>query len=225
MCFVGDRRHTEEMVLGEMPVDPDAPYALGNPGEIDRRRAMLTLPHIAPLVAYAQQMTMRMGTGYEIPNFDPCDGGTNAAALLLLAAPGRKAVGSGYVSRNNPDPSAKTMCTLLAAAGLPRGATLLWNVVPWYVGGDSTIRPVTRSDLATALPFTSELIALLPRLKAVVLLGRKAQAAKAHIARLTNARVFESHHPSQRVMNRWPERRAEMLDTFRSLASFLEDGA
>ncbi len=196
-----------------MGVDPDLPYALDDPEEIARRRAMLSLPHIAPLVEYAQQIIIRLGSGYEIPYFDPCDGGINAQALFLLEALRRKAVGSSFISRNNPDPSAKTMCTLLAVAALPRGATLLWNVVPWYVGSDSTIRPVTKSDIAAALPFVTELIALLPNLKAIVLVGHKAQTIKHQLARLTNARLFECHHPSQRVMNRWPGRRAEMLDT------------
>jgi uracil-DNA glycosylase len=208
-----------------MTVNPDSPYALSKPEEIYRRRAMLTLPHIAPLIEYAQQIATRMGSGYEIPYFDPCDGGINAEALFLLEAPGRKAMGSGFISRNNPDPSAKTMCTLLAAAAIPRNATLLWNVVPWYVGGDSSIRPVTKSDIGTALPLITELIVLLPHLKAVVLVGRKAQKVKFQLARMTNARLFESYHPSQRVMSRWPERRAEILDTFRSLASFLRTGA
>lgn len=205
-----------------MTADPDFPYALSNPEEIDRRRAMLTLPHIAPLIGYARQIATRMGNSYEIPYFDPCDGGIHAKALFLLEAPGRRAVGSGFVSRNNPDPSAKTMCTLLAAAVIPRSATLLWNIVPWYVGGDSNIRPVTKLDIATALPFITELIALLPHLQAIVLIGHKAQNVKIQLARLTNARLFESHHPSQRVMNRWPERRAEILVTFRNLASFLQ---
>jgi hypothetical protein len=105
---------------------------------------MLTLPHIAPLVEYVQQTTIRMGSNYEIPYFDPCDGGINAQALFLLEAPGRKAVGSNFISRNNPDPSAKTMCTLLATVALPRYSTLLWNIVSWYVGNDSSIRPVTQ---------------------------------------------------------------------------------
>ncbi len=206
-------------------VDPDLPYALGNPEEIERRRAMLTLPHIVPLVEYAQQIATRMGSGYEIPHFDPCDGGVNAKVLFLLEAPGRKAMASGFISRNNPDPSAKTICTLLAVAAIARSVTLLRNIVPWYVGDDLAIWPVTELDIATALPFFTELIALLPHLRAVVLLGRKAQNVKSQLVRMTNAQLFESHHPSQRVMNRWPERRAEMSDTFRRLASFLRNGA
>ena len=208
-----------------MTVDPDSPYALDNPGEIERRQAMLSLPHIAPLIDYAQHITARTGSSHEIPLFDPCDGGIYAEALFLLEAPGRKAVGSNFISRNNPDPSARTMCTLLAKAELPRKATLLWNIVPWYIGNESTIRSVTKSDINAALPFVEGLINLLPDLKAIALVGRKAQSAKFQLAQLTSARLFETHHPSRRVMNRWPERRGEMLDTFRSLASYLKGKA
>jgi uracil-DNA glycosylase len=208
-----------------MHPDPDSPYALRDPEEIARRRRMVSLPHIAPLVAYARAIIGTVGTGYEIPYFDPCDGGINAEALFLLEAPGRKAVGSGFVSRNNPDPSAKMMCTSLAAAGIPRRRTLLWNIVPWYVGDDSAIRAITKSDISIALPFLTELVVMLPNLKAIVLVGRKAQNVKSEVARMTTVQLFESHHPSQRVMNRWPERRSEISDTFRSLASFLGNGS
>jgi len=208
-----------------MVTDPDSPYALRDLDEIKRRLAMLTLPHIAPLIAYAQQITAKLGDSYQIPYFDPCDGGTHAKVLFLLEAPGRKAVGSSFISRNNPDPSARNMCTLLNTAELPRTATLLWNIVPWYVGSESRIRAVKKSDVVTAIPFLKELIDLLPNLKAIVLVGRKAQSAKSQIIQLTSARFFESHHPSQQVMNRWPERRNEMLVTFKSLADFLKNGS
>ncbi len=207
-----------------MIIDPDSPYTLIEPDEVKRRLATLTLPHIAPLIAYTQQITTKLGSTYEIPYFDPCDGGIEAKALFLLEAPGRKAVGSNFISRNNPDPSARTMCTLLSQAGLLRKTTLLWNIVPWYIGNESSIRPATKSDITTALPFVQGLINLLPNLQAIVLIGRKAQSSKLQLTQLTNARLFESYHPSQRVMNRWPERRAEILETFRNVAAFLRNG-
>ena len=207
-----------------MVMDTNSPYILIEPDEVKRRLAMLTSPHIAPLITYAQQIMARLGSNYQIPYFDPCDGGIHSEVLFLLEAPGRKAIGSSFISRNNPDPSARNMCTLLDAAGLPRTTTLLWNIVPWYVGSEEKIRAVKKSDITTAIPFLKELINFLPNLKAIVLVGRKAQSAKSQIIQLTSARFFESHHPSQQVMNRWPERRVEMLDTFKSLAAFLKNG-
>ena len=40
------------------------------------------------------------------------------------------------------------------------------------------------------------LLRLFPRLRAVVLVGRKVQSARAHLGRLTGARVFPMLHPS-----------------------------
>lgn len=46
----------------------------------------------------------------ELPCFDPYDGGIHAKALFLLEAPGPKAVSSTFISRNNPDPTARNIC-------------------------------------------------------------------------------------------------------------------
>lgn len=212
-------------------IDPDSPYTLSEPDEVKRRLAMLRLPHIAPLVAYTQKITARLGDNYQIPYFDPYDGGIHAKVLFLLEAPGRKAVealgvsiGSGFISRNNPDPSAKNMCNLLKAAGIPRTDTLLWNIVPWYVGSNSKIRAVKKSDIETALSFFKELIDFLPNLKAIVLVGRKAQSAKSQLAHLASTRFFESYHPSLQVINRSPERYNEILGTFKNIGAFLKNG-
>jgi uracil-DNA glycosylase len=61
-------------------------------------------------------------------------------------------------------------------------------------------------EIAAARPFLAEFITLLPHLKAIVLVGRKAQRIAPEILRWSNVRVFETHHPSQKVVNRWPER-------------------
>jgi hypothetical protein len=65
----------------------------------------------------------------------------------LLEAPGGRAVGSGFVSRNNPDETAKNFFLLNQEAGLPRSRTVTWNVVPWYVGSGEKIRAVTDADI------------------------------------------------------------------------------
>jgi hypothetical protein len=116
------------------------------------------------------------------------------------------------------------MCHLLAEAAIPRKASLLWNSVPWYIGVASNIRAATSVDIAGASPFFAEFIALLlPHRKAIVLVGRKAQRIAPEIRHLRNGRLFETHHPSQKVINRWPGRQQEMLDTYCSLALFLQN--
>lgn len=151
------------------------------------------------------------GLGRAIPYFDPLDGGVNAKCLFLLEAPGPRAVESGFISRNNPDPTARNWLVMLKEAGLRRKDTVLWNIVPWYVGDKGRIRPVRRSDLGKALPYVRELLGLLPSLRTVVLVGRKAQLARKDIARFTEVKIRETLHPSPLVLNRDPINRKRIL--------------
>jgi uracil-DNA glycosylase len=219
----GYKGRGNEGLTKKMTSDPNSPYALKSVDEIDRRLKLLALPHVSPLIEYIQHATAKIGGGYEIPYFDPCDGGINASVLILLEAPGRKAVGSNFISRNNPDPSARNMCRFLAEAGLSRNNTVLWNIVPWYLGTASKIRAVKKSDIEKALPFVVELISLLPDLKAIILVGRKAQSAKPRLVPITDAEFFECPHPSLQALNRNPKYRTEMLNTFVKVSEFLRE--
>jgi uracil-DNA glycosylase len=222
--LVRNWNHDGPFRFRKMTIDSDSANALRNTEEIDRRMGMLTLQHIAPLIDYARKTATKLGSGHEIPHFDPCDGGINAQILILLEAPGRKAVGSNFISRNNPDPSARNICDLLSEAEIPRSATLLWNIVPWYVGTQSKIRAVRNSDIEVAMPFVRELISLLPHLKAIVLVGRKAQSAKLRLAPLTTGRFFECPHPSLQALNRNPRHRRDIAKCFESVSAFIREG-
>lgn len=197
------------------------PFALKDTTERKRRAAMLSLPHVQPLADYLRRMKNAQGASCEMPYFDPCDGGVRAKTLFLLEAPGPKAVGSAFVSRNNPDQTARNINELLREAGLPREDTLLWNIVPWYVGDGQKIRPVTSEDIEEASLYLEELIDLLPDLRAIVLVGEKAKSARGRIQRLTRAKIFEAPHPSPKVFNIWPEKREEMQKMLNALTAFL----
>src|SRR5712672_3162541 len=99
----------------------DAPKLLANPLANTERLARLHDAHIAPLTAFVENLRAELGTAYQIPYFDPWDGGTSARILYLLEAPGSKAVRSGFISRNNPDETAKNFHKLNAEAGVRRG--------------------------------------------------------------------------------------------------------
>ena len=105
------------------------PYALSFEAERERRAAMLEQSHIKPLIKYLADVKARHPEK-ELPYFDPCDGGIGAKTLFLLEAPGPKAVGSTFISRNNPDPTARNLCELLLEANIARADTLIWNIVP-----------------------------------------------------------------------------------------------
>ena len=187
----------------------DEPYALNAPAERARRTAMLNQPHIAPLAQYAAKINAEHPEK-ELPCFDPCDGGTGAKALFLLEAPGPKAVGSTFISRNNPDPTARNLCELLLEANIARADTLIWNIVPWYVGDGTRIRAVNKEDIKQSLPRLESLLRLLPDLKVIVLLGKKAQSARHEIEQLTSVTIIETPHPSARVFNMWPDKKDEL---------------
>lgn len=207
------------------PTSADAaeqPYALASPDERARRAALLDAPHVKPLTDYLKQIREEQGDGYDMPAFDPCDGGIHARVLMLLEAPGPRAVGSAFISRNNPDPTARNLCELLAKSGIPRQDTVIWNIVPWYVGdGQGRIRAVTRRDIGEALPYLDDLIALLPQLQVIVLVGQKAQSAAAEIRSRTNLPFVNMPHPSARVFNVWPDKRVEAQDALAQVVRML----
>jgi len=165
---------------------------------------MLSEPHIAPLTKFVANLRERHDSSRKFPDFDPCDGGVDATILFLLEKPGpmtdalRKGKsGSGFVSRNNDDFTAEWICRFMKCALIPRRSTLIWNVIPWW---DEHISFDKKADLAVALPALDSLLwgepRLLPQLHTVVLVGRTAEKARAH---LRDLRVIPSPHPSPKV--------------------------
>ena len=125
---------------------------------------------------------------------------------------------SGFVSRNNPDPTARNLANLLAQAELPRSVTVIWNVVPWYIGSDAKIRSANASDVEAGQRSLLALLRLLPKVREVVLVGRKAQRARPALSARGKLRLTDCPHPSNQVFNRWPEKRTEALRAFQSVA-------
>lgn len=194
----------------------DEPYALQDEREQLRRLEMLSLPHVRPLRDFVE----RIGRAQHIvPYPDPCDGGIQAKVLLLLEAPGPRAVESGFISRNNADRTARSMCGLLSKATIPRRHTMLWNIVPWFVGRDGRIRPVTRADVQVSFPYLRELVDMLTELRLIVLMGRKSQSAEGQILQIVAPHVQQTRtwHPSPRVFARWPEKEKEIQELFNSI--------
>jgi hypothetical protein len=83
---------------------------------------MLWEPHIAPLTAYVA--TLRDRGMSEVPDFDPLDSGKDARVLFLFEKPGPKTSevggGSGFISRNNDDPTAEATFRFMQEANIPR---------------------------------------------------------------------------------------------------------
>lgn len=171
----------------------------------ERRRAMLDVPHLRPLLSLVADLRRR--PGIEVPDFDPLDGGSGARLLFLFEKPGPMTdpsrpgmrAGSGFVSRNNDDATAEATWHFMAEAGIPRETTVTWNVIPWWNG---TVA-IGSGELEAGLEATARLIGLLPELRGVVLVGKKAGRAQAFFEKM-GLHVAASPHPSPRVRAAYP---------------------
>ena len=207
-----------------MQAKADTPKSLGDSIVLAARRAQLNDAHVALLTQYVEMLRARVGSAAAIPDFDPWDGGVNADVLFLLEAPGAKAVQSGFVSRNNPDETAKNFFLLNQEVGIARERTVLWNIVPWYIGTGIRIRPANRADIAQGIGPLAELLPLLPALRAIVLVGQKPGAARRAIVELRpQVRIFDTPHPSPLFVNNKPGNRGRLLGALNDVASFLGD--
>jgi hypothetical protein len=176
---------------------------------------------MASLTEYVNRIRSDRGLSERIPYFDPLDGGVMAKALFLLEAPGPKAVMTGFISRNNPDPSARNFLHLLAEAGIERRDSILWNIVPWYLGDGNRIRGAKIGDITEGAFYLPKLFELLPCIRLVVLVGRKAQRAKRVVSMPSGVEVRETLHPSNQVVTCWPEKRRQIEKDLRGIAKHL----
>jgi uracil-DNA glycosylase len=169
---------------------------LADPVQLLARREALTVSHVAPLADFAA--ALRRATGRGVPDADPADGGVTARLLLLLETPGPAIGLTGFVSRDNPAPTARNLRRFLAAAGLERRETLIWNTVPFVIQVPGTgNRSPSRAECAAGLALLPGLLDLLPALEVVVLAGRAAAAAAPVLAAVRpGLPVLRMPHPS-----------------------------
>ncbi len=201
----------------------DHPRTLRGPESRLLRISMLDAPHMAPLTEYTSNLR-KMGYG-EVPEFDPLDGGIEALVLFLFEKPGPMTAnsssgrrnGSGFISRNNDDPTAEATFNFMRTAGILRSQTIIWNVIPWW----NKTRKVTSSELGEGVRYVKELIELLPKLRAVVFVGQKAVKARRHFTD-TGLYLFSSDHPSPLVRANFPERWSAIPSDWAKIIPVLE---
>jgi len=224
---------TPDLQSGHMlPDKPVSPRSLKNSEVREKRFALLSEPHIYRLTKFVDDLRERAGTKNcfgkaGLPHFDPYDGGSEAQCLFLLLAPGRHAIndglqhkGSGFVSRDNDDMTAENLfCATKAdevqrrtgwregcrGTNFPRQETVLWNVIPWYLGTEENIEDPTSTEMEEGVACLRSLLdrRLLPNLKVVVPFGGAAQdAVKKHYPDLhRNWVVVPNRHPGQQSLN------------------------
>lgn len=200
----------------------DMPKCLRDRAQCNARLALLRSPEMVRLTEFVESLRLKASED-GVPFFDPLDGGTRAECLFLLEAPGPKAVCSGFVSRNNPDETAKNWFELNLAAGIDRRRTVIWNIVPWYIGCKGSIRPATTADIERGLPYLRDVIGLLPALRVVVLVGRKASKARRSLEDwVPQARVLQLPHPSPMFINRRLQNRDLVLQGLQQVRQVLD---
>lgn len=187
------------------PPEPTAPKTLADPAALAARRDWVEAPHIAPLRAMARTIAAERGAA--VPDPDPLDGGIAARLLLLLETPGPAIFRTGFVSRDNPTGTAANLFRFLAAAGIARRDTLIWNAIPWVIHAEGALnRAPRRAEVRDAAPCLAPLFALLPNLAVVVLAGRVAGEARDAVAQLRpDLPVIAIPHPSPTYVCTAPE--------------------
>ena len=168
----------------------------------EQRATLLSLPHVASLTEYAKGLRAVWG---DVPDFDPLDGGTRARALFLLEKPGPRASSSGFISRENDDPTAAAVFGFMQQAGIPRELSCIWNIVPGWNG----TRRINGPELGAGVACVETLLKLLPELRVIVLVGKKAHRAEP-LLQDRGIAILKSWHPS-------PINRAAAPEKWRSI--------
>ncbi|HCM9306944.1 TPA: uracil-DNA glycosylase [Enterobacter hormaechei subsp. steigerwaltii] len=186
-------------------VFPTEPKSLKHESNIRYRQSLLTLSHMQPLTAYVENLRKRLGDNVFIPDFDPLDGGINAEFIFLFEKPGPQTDsrngGSGFISRDNNDETAKSVFDFMGQIGLERSRTLLWNTIPAW--DDS--RAFKGFHVRDGIKFLDGLLPLLPNLKTIILVGKQAQKARKGL-KARGYDVAVSDHPSPLVKARHRQR-------------------
>lgn len=217
----GERPHDQLTTSTGIPLFRARDQVLASDEAVKARHARSLEPHMAPLQALAERISASRDAPDGVPRFDPLDGGINARVLLLQEAPGPRAVGSGFISFDNPDQTAANARHACESAGLSRLDVVRWNAVPWYLGNEegTKIRPATREDVKRAEPWLAELLELLPRLEVVVLMGKNAQRLAPVIERIgPHLRVEKTSHCSPLALNTSRDRRPALIEKLRDVA-------
>jgi uracil-DNA glycosylase len=171
------------------------------------------------LEQFVSKIRSDLGSPEAVPGFDPMNGNEQAKFLFLLEAPGPQALKTGKISFDNPDPSARNFKRQLEEAGVQRGEIAIWNIVPWYLGTPdrASIRAATGEDVRRGMAYLPQLLAALPRLEAIVLVGSAARKAHVFLSTITRARILACHHTSARAQQANARAATENVAVFRML--------
>lgn len=194
---------------------------LRTPADRLQRATLLDQPAFRALEASRREIEARFGP---TPHADPLDGGAAASLLLLLETPGPSQEQPRFVSRDNPTGTARNLRRFTTEAGLARADTLIWNVVPWHIHAPGARnRAPRRAEIAAGLALLPGFLALLPRLRVIVMAGRVAGLARPLLeAGHPHRVVLAMPHPSPTYVCTSPEIGRRIAETLRRAAELLQ---
>jgi uracil-DNA glycosylase len=161
------------------------------------KQARLRAAHVAPINDFVDEIAHERGA--HVPYVDPDSGGIHARVLFVLESPaGPAALGSGMLSADNDDETAKNVWKAYQDSDLPRGYGLHWNAVPWYLGDAKKNKTPSAADVELGRQYLLRLIHLAPGIRVVLAMGKKAQKSVAGASDALLDRdilVIECPHP------------------------------
>ena len=178
--------------------------------------------HMMTLTEYVQNLRDRTPDAF-IPNFDPEDGGLEAKILFLYEKPSRKTDpregGSGFISQDNNDETARATKRFLREAGIDRKDVIFWNAIPAWNG----TRKITKKETRYSAEQLTELLKILRNVRSIVLVGKRAHNAVKNLKLREQYSVTDCLHPSpinrntrksewENIPNCWREAAAKLRD-------------
>lgn len=211
---VTTKKHASSMMSPKLPTGfSSQPKRHKEPEFLAAKKARLREPHVAPINEFVDRIKSELRAELavagpdgpspppvNVPYVDPDSGGVAAKVLFVLESPaGPAALGSGMLSADNDDPTAKNVWTAYESSGMPRTLGLHWNAVPWYVGNGKKNAGITKAQVERGRRYLVDLLALAPSIRVVVALGKPAQRSVAGVADQLAERgieLIQAPHPS-----------------------------
>lgn len=180
-------------------------------------------PRVATVNAFCDELMIEI-PGSRVPYVAPHSNARNARVVSLLSNPGPRASGlngSGFISRENDDPSAERMGRVWEMAGLSDEDAFLWNAYPWHVH-ETYPNGLPDELVDIGLSALRRLLELHPEVTAIVAHGGDARRSARRFldspdhrafARARGLEVWETRHTSNRAFIMSPEQRTDAEQT------------
>ncbi|WP_242661347.1 uracil-DNA glycosylase [Mycobacterium mantenii] len=190
------------------------------------KHARIRDPHVAPLNDLADEIADARGMPRKyVPYVDPDSGGIYARVMVMLDNPSTKAeagTGSGLLSIDNDDRTARNMREAYALHGVPLKYVVPWNAVPFPVAGlkNGGSTPAERREGA---PWIREFVRRCMNLEYVLLLGAAARDGwkRTGLKKPEPIVPWPVPHPSMRGLNSSANARTRFESAIQLLAQKL----